>query len=167
MFIFFHTSAIRSQSPFTFSIVFIFFHGTAIRSQTFFIFSTYVHILSHRCYMLTILFHIHVHTLSRPDYMFTIFFHIQYIRQHSFTTLLHGHNLISHSVHTFTFFHSPTICSQSSFTLMFTLFHTPIIRSQSSFTLSIYVHILSHPGIYSHCTFTFSIYMHILLTTVT
>ena len=69
------------------------------------------------CSQSSFTFSIYVHILSHPDYMFTIFFHIQYIHSHSFTPLLYVHNLLSRSVCLFTFLHTPTILSQSSFTL--------------------------------------------------
>lgn len=100
--------------------------------------------------------------------MLTIRFHIKYIHSHSFTTRLYVHNLLSHSGYMFTFFRTPTICSQPSFTLriyvhilshpqlcvhnllshsahMLMWFCIPTICSQCSSIFSMFVHILSHP----------------------
>jgi hypothetical protein len=102
---------------------------------------------------------------------------------HKLRTRLYVHNLLSPSVYPFTFFHTPTISTQSSFT-----FSIPVhILSHPHYKFTIFfhihhcVHILSHigymfriflshstftlfrtPTICAQSSFTFSTYVHIL-----
>jgi hypothetical protein len=89
-----------------------------------------------------------------PYYMFTIFFHIKYICTRGFASRPYVHTILSYSVCLFTFFHTPTICPQSSFTLAIhfhILLTTVTVSSHSEVTFAsdcllpqLLSHVLTH-----------------------
>ena len=102
----------------------------------------------------------HVRNICSHSFTPSLYVHIvlphSALCSYSFTYRLYVHNLLSHSVYTFTFFHTPTICSQSSLT--FSVYVHVVSHPDSMFTILFhiqYVHILSHPE------YMFTIFFHI------